>query len=137
MSAFEEAGGTVEEVRLGIQRDQRGLSDLWCRITMPLDIHALGVLKANGLDLMNDRSRAGAPPCRSRVARRGGDPEALPSHQGVRMAAWRDARGTMETLPGTLSEPLLVTVRLVWTGADHGFSFDPGPPVHPHRGHAR
>ena len=34
--AFEEAGARVEEVRLGIPRDQRELSDLWCRLIIPL-----------------------------------------------------------------------------------------------------
>ena len=34
--AFKEAGAHVEEVELGITRDQRELSDLWCRLIMPL-----------------------------------------------------------------------------------------------------
>lgn len=30
--ALEEAGASVEEVKVGIERDQRELSDLWCRL---------------------------------------------------------------------------------------------------------
>ena len=36
--AFEDAGAHVEPVRLGIQRDQRELSDLWCRLIMPINV---------------------------------------------------------------------------------------------------
>jgi len=52
--AFEEAGATVEEVSLGIQRDQRELSDLWCRLVMWPNIETLEGFKANGLDLIGD-----------------------------------------------------------------------------------
>ena len=37
VEAFEEAGAHVEEVKLGITRDQRELSDLWCRLIIPLN----------------------------------------------------------------------------------------------------
>ena len=52
--AFEDAGAHVEEVKLGITRDQRELSDLWCRLIMPLNIEAFENFKANGLDLLGD-----------------------------------------------------------------------------------
>jgi amidase len=52
--AFEEAGATVEEVSLGIQRDQRELSDLWCRLIMWPNVEALEGFKANGVDLIGD-----------------------------------------------------------------------------------
>ncbi len=51
---FEEAGATVEEVSLGIQRDQRELSDLWCRLIMWPNLETLEGFKANGLDLIDD-----------------------------------------------------------------------------------
>ena len=38
VQAFEQAGAHVEEVRLGIERDQRELSDLWCRLIMPINV---------------------------------------------------------------------------------------------------
>jgi amidase len=53
--AFEDAGAHVEEVDLGINRDQRELSDLWCRLIMPINVATIENFKANGLDLMRDR----------------------------------------------------------------------------------
>lgn len=54
VKAFEEAGAHVEEVHVGIERDQRELSDLWCRLIMPLNIMTFENFKAQGLDLLND-----------------------------------------------------------------------------------
>jgi amidase/aspartyl-tRNA(Asn)/glutamyl-tRNA(Gln) amidotransferase subunit A len=52
--AFEEAGAHVEEVKVGIERPQRELSDLWCRLIMPLNVQTFEVFKQNGLDLLRD-----------------------------------------------------------------------------------
>jgi amidase/aspartyl-tRNA(Asn)/glutamyl-tRNA(Gln) amidotransferase subunit A len=52
--AFEDAGATVEEVRVGIERDQRELSDLWCRLIMPINVETFENLKAQGIDLLAD-----------------------------------------------------------------------------------
>lgn len=52
--AFEEAGARVEEVRLGIKRHQRELSDLWCRLIMPVNILTLENFKRQGMDLLRD-----------------------------------------------------------------------------------
>jgi amidase/aspartyl-tRNA(Asn)/glutamyl-tRNA(Gln) amidotransferase subunit A len=52
--AFEEAGAHVEEVSLGITRDQRELSDLWCRMIMYGSVGAFESFKANGVDLLGD-----------------------------------------------------------------------------------
>lgn len=54
VKAFEEAGAQVEEVKLGIKRNQRELSDLWCRLIMPLNITGLEGLKYAGIDLLGD-----------------------------------------------------------------------------------
>ena len=51
---FVEAGATVEEVKVGISRTQRELSDAWNRLMMPLNISGLEGLKAQGIDLMRD-----------------------------------------------------------------------------------
>ena len=59
--AFEEAGAKVEEVRLGITRDQRELSDLWCRLIMPINVETFENFKRNGLDLLADH-REDFPP---------------------------------------------------------------------------
>jgi len=52
--AFEDAGAHVEEVTLGIDRDQRELSDLWCRMIMWSSIGTFESLKASGLDLLGE-----------------------------------------------------------------------------------
>jgi amidase/aspartyl-tRNA(Asn)/glutamyl-tRNA(Gln) amidotransferase subunit A len=52
--AFEEAGAHVEEVSLGIERDQRELSDLWCRMIMYGSVGAFESFKANGVDLLGE-----------------------------------------------------------------------------------
>lgn len=59
--AFEEAGAHVEEVKLGIRRSQRELSDLWARSIMPLNIAGLEGLAAAGFDLLGQH-RADLPP---------------------------------------------------------------------------
>ena len=52
--AFQEAGAHVEEVKLGIERDQRELSDLWCRLIVPINVEAFENFKSHGLDLLAD-----------------------------------------------------------------------------------
>jgi amidase/aspartyl-tRNA(Asn)/glutamyl-tRNA(Gln) amidotransferase subunit A len=52
--AFEQAGAHVDEVRLGIQHDQRELSDLWCRLIAPINVATFELFKRNGLDLLAD-----------------------------------------------------------------------------------
>jgi amidase len=51
---FEEAGARVEQVKLGIERDQRELSDLWCRLIIPINIETFENFKLGGLDLLAD-----------------------------------------------------------------------------------
>jgi len=51
---FEDAGAHVEEVELGIRRDQRELSDLWCRLIMPINVAGIEGFKAAGIDLLRD-----------------------------------------------------------------------------------
>ena len=58
---FADAGAAVEEVRLGLKRSQRELSDSWTRLMMPLNIGALEGMKAFGIDLMG-RHRDDFPP---------------------------------------------------------------------------
>lgn len=54
VEAFVEAGATVERVKLGLKRSQRELSDVWCRIIMPLNLGGLEGMKAAGIDLLRD-----------------------------------------------------------------------------------
>jgi amidase len=50
--AFELAGAKVDEVSLPIGRDQRELSDLWCRLIIPINVAAFESFKRSGLDLL-------------------------------------------------------------------------------------
>lgn len=59
--AFEEAGAHVEEVKVGIERDQRELSDLWCRLITPVNLATFETFKSQGLDLLADH-REDLPP---------------------------------------------------------------------------
>jgi amidase len=52
--AFEAAGAHVEEVEVGITRDQRELSDLWCRLIMPINVATIEGVLAAGYDVRGD-----------------------------------------------------------------------------------
>jgi amidase/aspartyl-tRNA(Asn)/glutamyl-tRNA(Gln) amidotransferase subunit A len=54
VGAFKEAGATVEEVKLGIKRDQRELSDLWCRLIAPLSNVAFDRMRKSGFDVLGE-----------------------------------------------------------------------------------
>ena len=54
--AFEEAGAGVEEVRVGIERPQQELSDLWCRMLIPPNLVFFDACKAQGIDLLTDHA---------------------------------------------------------------------------------
>ncbi|MBV9358586.1 MAG: amidase [Chloroflexi bacterium] len=53
---FESAGAHVEEVKLGIKRGQRELSDLWCRLIIGLNVVAFDDFKRNGLDILGEHA---------------------------------------------------------------------------------
>ncbi|BDG59544.1 amidase [Caldinitratiruptor microaerophilus] len=59
--AFEEAGARVEPVRVGIRHHQRELSDVWCRLIMPINIGALESFRRQGIDLLGEH-REDFPP---------------------------------------------------------------------------
>ena len=59
--AFEDAGAHVEEVKVGLRLSQRELSDLWCRLMMPLNVGGLDALAAQGYDMLG-KHRADLPP---------------------------------------------------------------------------
>jgi len=59
--AFEEAGARVEEVRVGIQRPQQELAEVWCRLIMPLNVATFENFQLHGLDLLKDH-REDFPP---------------------------------------------------------------------------
>jgi amidase/aspartyl-tRNA(Asn)/glutamyl-tRNA(Gln) amidotransferase subunit A len=61
LSAFEEAGARVEEVKLGIERSQNELSDVWSRLYMLLNLQAIENMKRDGIDLFG-KHREDFPP---------------------------------------------------------------------------
>ncbi|MCS3499391.1 amidase/aspartyl-tRNA(Asn)/glutamyl-tRNA(Gln) amidotransferase subunit A [Bradyrhizobium japonicum] len=61
VQAFEEAGAHVEEVKLGIVRSQRELSDVWSRLYMLLNLQAIENMKRDGIDLFG-KHRDDFPP---------------------------------------------------------------------------
>lgn len=61
VSAFEEAGAHVDEVKLDIRHSHMELSDLWCRFIAPRQVAALEGFKAEGIDLARDH-RGDFPP---------------------------------------------------------------------------
>jgi amidase/aspartyl-tRNA(Asn)/glutamyl-tRNA(Gln) amidotransferase subunit A len=56
VKVFKEAGAIVEPVKLGIQRGHYELAELWCRLIAPLNVGAMELFKANGLDLLRDHA---------------------------------------------------------------------------------
>jgi amidase len=54
VKVFKEAGAQVEEVRLDIKRHQRELSDLWCRLILPVNLEFFENFKLQGMDLLKD-----------------------------------------------------------------------------------
>ncbi len=61
LRAFEEAGAHVEEVKLGVQRSQKELSDVWSRLYMLLNLQAIENMKRDGIDLFG-KHREDFPP---------------------------------------------------------------------------
>jgi amidase/aspartyl-tRNA(Asn)/glutamyl-tRNA(Gln) amidotransferase subunit A len=49
---FEEAGAHVEEVKVDLRHGQRELSDMWCRLIMPINVETFENFKAAGIDLL-------------------------------------------------------------------------------------
>jgi amidase/aspartyl-tRNA(Asn)/glutamyl-tRNA(Gln) amidotransferase subunit A len=60
VQAFTEAGATVEPVRVGLERSQGELSDLWWRLMLALTMPALEGMRQSGVDLLGEH-RADLP----------------------------------------------------------------------------
>jgi amidase len=61
VAAFEDAGAHIEEVKIGLSRSQRELSDVWCRFIAPNQVAAIEGFKREGIDLLRDH-RDDLPP---------------------------------------------------------------------------
>jgi len=114
VKAFEEAGAHVEEVHVGIQRHQRELSDVWCRLIMPLNLATFENLKRQGLDLLKDH-RDDFPPQYLEWLDKGSQMSALD--------LWRDQEIRTEVhdaIQGTLDRyDLLITPTLACLPVDN------------------
>ena len=80
VQAFEQAGAHVEEAPLGIKRDQRELSDLWCRLIMPINVATIEGLKAMGIDVTDDLPAAVPRVARPRLRVHGARHRQRPGH---------------------------------------------------------
>ena len=58
---LEEAGARVDAVEIDLGHDQRELSDLWCRLIMPINVATIEGIRAQGYDLRGEH-RGDLPP---------------------------------------------------------------------------
>ncbi len=54
VEAFSEAGAHIEEVKLGITRDQKELSNVWCRLIISQTLEFFEIFRERGIDLLKD-----------------------------------------------------------------------------------
>jgi amidase len=59
--ALDQAGAAVQEVSLPIGHGQRELSELWCRLIIPINVATFETFKRSGPDLLGDH-RSDFPP---------------------------------------------------------------------------
>jgi amidase/aspartyl-tRNA(Asn)/glutamyl-tRNA(Gln) amidotransferase subunit A len=115
VQAFEKAGAVVEQVKVGIERPQQELSDLWCRLIMPLNLQGLEGFKAAGLDLLKDH-RDDFPPQYLRWIEVGAGMSALDfmHDQAMRSEVYDAIQGVLNTFD------LLITPTLACLPVDNG-----------------
>jgi len=58
---FEQAGAHVEEIKIGLKRPQKELSDLWCRLITPIMLQSLEGFRDFGIDILKEH-RDDLPP---------------------------------------------------------------------------
>ncbi len=121
--AFEEAGAPVEEIKLGITRPQRELSDVWSRQYMLLNLQALESYKRAGVDLLGNH-RDDLPPEYLRWVEEGQRQSALGFYQdqAIRTEIFNAIQGVLNTYD------LLVTPTLAclpMNNADDGNTVGP------------
>jgi amidase/aspartyl-tRNA(Asn)/glutamyl-tRNA(Gln) amidotransferase subunit A len=121
--AFEEAGARVEEIKLGITRPQRELSDVWSRQYMLLNLQALESYKRAGVDLLGNH-RDDLPPEYLRWVEEGQRQSALGFYQdqAIRTEIFNAIQGVLNTYD------LLVTPTLAclpMNNADDGNTVGP------------
>lgn len=87
---FEDAGAHVEEVKLGITRSHKELSDAWSALYMLLNLNALEDMKRDGIDLLG-KHREDFPPQYLEWAEKANALSRLDVHQaqGIRTEIFR------------------------------------------------
>jgi len=123
--AFAEAGAEVEEVRLGLKRDQRELSDTWTRLMAPLNVGALEGMKAFGIDLMGKHRDDFPPAYLERVdAGRTLSAVDLARDQAIRSEVYDAIQGVLAT------HQILVSPTLAAMPVDNAANGDTQGPTH-------
>jgi amidase len=125
VGSFAEAGAIVEEVRLGLKRGQRELSDVWTRLMMPLNLGALEGMKAFGIDLMGQH-RDDFPPDYLRWIAIGQTLTTtdIANDQAIRTEVYDAIQGVLAT------HELLVSPTLAAMPADNATNGDTKGPTH-------
>ena len=122
---FADAGAQVEEVRLGLKRDQRELSDAWTRLMGPLNIGALEGMKAFGIDLMGDYRGHFPPAYLERIdACRTLSATDLARDQAIRTEVYDAIQGVLAT------HEILVSPTLAVMPVDNAVNGDTQGPTH-------
>ena len=122
---FAEAGAEVAEVRLGLKRGQRELSDAWTRLMAPLNIGALEGMKAFGLDLLGDHHDDFPPAYLERVeSGRKLTAMDLANDQAIRSEVYDAIQGVLAT------HEILVSPTLAAMPVDNASNGDTQGPTH-------
>ncbi len=123
--SFADAGATVEEVKLGLKRGQRELSDVWTRLIMPLNLASLEGVKAFGIDLMGQH-RDDFPPDYLRWIEVGRTLTAMDvaNDQAIRSEVYDAIQGVLAT------HRLLVSPTLAAMPVDNATNGDTRGPTH-------
>jgi amidase/aspartyl-tRNA(Asn)/glutamyl-tRNA(Gln) amidotransferase subunit A len=122
---FADAGAEVEEVRLGLKRDQRELSDAWTRLMAPLNVGALEGMKAFGIDLMGQHRDDFPPAYLERIdAFRALSAMDLARDQAIRSEVYDAIQGVLAT------HEILVCPTLAAMPVDNAANGDTQGPTH-------
>jgi amidase len=123
--SFGDAGATVEEVKLGLKRSQRELSDAWTRLMMPLNLGGLEGMKAFGIDLLGQHRDDFPPDYLHRIdAARTLTAMDIEGDQAIRSEVYDAVQGVLAT------HELLVSPTLATMPVDNATNGDTRGPTH-------
>jgi amidase/aspartyl-tRNA(Asn)/glutamyl-tRNA(Gln) amidotransferase subunit A len=123
--SFRDAGATVDEVKLGLNRSQRELSDAWTRLMMPLNLGALEEMKAFGFDLLGQHRDDFPPDYLQRIdAGRNLSAMDITGDQAIRSEVYDAIQGVLAT------HELLVSPTLAAMPVDNATNGETKGPTH-------